>query len=64
MPKEVIRFSLTADTGCNADRETNSDDSKMISVEVDVGKTILISCEHSLIANLPLTIFLRISSIF
>ncbi|XP_057423066.1 uncharacterized protein LOC130716999 isoform X2 [Lotus japonicus] len=36
VPKEVIRFSLTADTGCNADRETNSDDSKMISVEVDV----------------------------
>ncbi|KAJ1412042.1 Winged helix-like DNA-binding domain superfamily [Sesbania bispinosa] len=32
VPGEAIRFSLTTDAGCNADRETNSDDSQMMSV--------------------------------
>ncbi|XP_061369553.1 uncharacterized protein LOC133312391 [Gastrolobium bilobum] len=36
VPGQAIRFSLTADTGCNADRETNSDDSPMISVGENV----------------------------
>lgn len=38
VPGDVIRFSLTANMGSNVDRETNSDDVPMISVEEDVGK--------------------------
>lgn len=44
---EAIRFSLTADMGCNADRESNLDDSQMISAEENVGKTIVNSCEQT-----------------
>ncbi|KAG4919116.1 hypothetical protein JHK85_057397 [Glycine max] len=38
VPGDVIRFSLTANMGSNVDRETNSDDVPMISVEEDVAK--------------------------
>jgi len=38
VPGDVIRFSLAADTRCSVDRETNSDDAQMISVEEEVGK--------------------------
>ncbi|KAG4984182.1 hypothetical protein JHK87_028931 [Glycine soja] len=38
VPGDVIRFSLAADTRCSVDRETNSDDAQMISVEEEVAK--------------------------
>ncbi|TKY51306.1 DNA-directed RNA polymerase III subunit RPC3 [Spatholobus suberectus] len=38
VPGDGIRFSLTADTGCNVDGETNSDDAQMVNVEENVEK--------------------------
>ncbi|CAJ1977045.1 unnamed protein product [Sphenostylis stenocarpa] len=38
VPGDAIRYSFTADMGSNADRETNSDDEQMISVEENTAK--------------------------
>ena len=47
VPAEGIRFSLTTNAGYNADRETISDDTPMMSVEENVGKTFVISSDQT-----------------
>lgn len=42
MPGDAIRFSLTADTGCNSDEETKPAD---INVAENNGGIIVVLCE-------------------
>lgn len=44
VPGDAIRFSFTADMKPNVDRETNSDDDEIGSIQQNDGRTIVIFC--------------------
>jgi len=46
VPGDAIRFSFTADMKSKVDRETNSDDDEIASVQENDGKTIVILCDQ------------------
>lgn len=44
VPGDAIRFSFTVDMKPNVDRETNSDDDEIGSIQQNDGRTIVIFC--------------------